>query len=164
MEKTTVDFVLLASSIHHCSFCIFLWWCQMLTPSDLRQSALRLSEMCCLWSSPSIVNLVTLHSAVRLKPNNAGQNSCSGWAHCFPSGCCVLEGSGLPEQDGCCSMGDDSAPGSQRLLSQFSPPSLHPQSLLKHLQPTLPPLCQGSTSVADSFSYLSSHSALSSQA
>ena len=40
MKKTTVAFVLVVSCIYHCfffSFWICLWWCQMLTPSDLRQ-------------------------------------------------------------------------------------------------------------------------------
>ena len=46
----------------------------MLTPSDLRQPALRLLGIYCLWLFSSFVNLVTLHSAVRLKLHRAGQN------------------------------------------------------------------------------------------
>ena len=75
----------------------------MLTPSGLRQPALRLPDICCLWLFPSVVNLLTLHSAVRLKPNGRGQNSSWGWSFCFLSVCCS-EGSGLPEQGGFCSM------------------------------------------------------------
>ena len=111
----------------------------MLTPSDLRQSSQRLPRIYCLWLTPSVVNLVTLHSAVWLKPRRMGQNLSWGWDYCFPSGCCHSEGSGLSEQDGCCLMGDDSALGSWWLLSQLSPQSFYPQSLLRHLYPSLPP-------------------------
>ena len=43
-EKTIVDFILVASCIYHfffffLNFWICLWWCQMLTLSDLRQPA-----------------------------------------------------------------------------------------------------------------------------
>ena len=91
----------------------------MLTLSDLRQPTLKLPGIYCLWLSPSVVNLVTLHSAMRLKPHRAGQNPSWCWGCCFPSSCCCLEGSGLPEQDECCHMGDDSAlrPGSYSLSS-----------------------------------------------
>ena len=79
MENTTVDFVLVASSSGNCfSFLDCLWWYQMLTPSDLRLPALRLSGIYCLWLSPSVVNLVTLHSAVRLKHRRAGAESFLG--------------------------------------------------------------------------------------
>ena len=85
MEKTTVDFILVASSIYHCfSFWICLWWCQMLTPSDLRQPALSLPGMYCRWLSPSVVNLVTLHSAVRHKHQRAGAESLLGAGLLFP--------------------------------------------------------------------------------
>ena len=43
IQKTTVDFISVVSSIYSVfSFWIHLWWYQMLTPSDLRQPALRL--------------------------------------------------------------------------------------------------------------------------
>ena len=45
----------------------------MLTPSDLRQPAPRLPGIYCLWLSPSVVYLVTLHSAVRLNPIGQGK-------------------------------------------------------------------------------------------
>ena len=44
-----------------------------------------------------------------------------------------MEGGGLPEQDGSFSMGDDLAPGSWQLLSQFSPQIYQPKSPLKCL-------------------------------
>ena len=108
MEKTTVDFISEASSIYYCfSFLGCLWWCQMFTPSDLRQPAPKLPGIYCLWLSTSVVKLVTLYSAVRLKPHRVGQNpSWDCWC-CFSSGYCCSEGSGLPEQDGCCYMEDD---------------------------------------------------------
>ena len=130
MEKTTVDFISVVSSVTT----VFLFWnvsgdvrcwpcltlgTQFETPRDLL--------------SPSLVNLIALHSAVRLKSQRAGQNPCWGQGYCFPSGCCCSYGSGLPEQDDCCYMGDDAAPGFLRLLSQFCPQSLCPQSLLRHL-------------------------------
>ena len=40
----------------------------MLNLSELRQPALRLPGIYCLWLSPSVVNVVTLHSAVGLSP------------------------------------------------------------------------------------------------
>ena len=57
------------------SFWIHLWWCQMLTPPDLRQPALTLPGIYSLWLSPSVVNLITLHSAVRLKHHRARAQS-----------------------------------------------------------------------------------------
>ena len=98
MEKTTVDFISVASSIYHCfSFWILLWWCQMLTLFDIRHPALRGPGIYCLWLTPSVVNLVALHSAVRLKHHRWGrvspergaiaspqadatQGECSAWA------------------------------------------------------------------------------------
>ena len=106
MEKTTMDFNSVDSSIYCCfSFLDLPLVMSDVDPSDLRQPAPRLPGIYYLWLS---------------------------------SVCC-LEGSVLPEQDGCCHMGDDSAPRSWWLLSQFSPQSLCPQSLLRLLQPTLPP-------------------------
>ena len=66
LEKTTVDFVSVASSIYHCFFFLDLLLVMSdVDPSDLRQPALRLPGIYCLWLFPSVVNLVTLHSAVR---------------------------------------------------------------------------------------------------
>ena len=110
----------------------------MLTRTDLRQPDLRLPRIYCLWLSPSVVNPVTFHSTGRLKSPRVGQNLSWDWNYCFPLGGCLLEGSALPEHDGWCHMGDDSALESWGLLSQFSPQSLHPQSLLRSHQPTLP--------------------------
>ena len=95
------------------------------------------SPLCPLFAkdllSPSVVNLVTLHSEFRLESHSLGQNPSWLGGYCSFLGCCYSEGSGLPEQDGCCSRSDDSALGSQWLLSQFSPQSLCTQSLLKCL-------------------------------
>ena len=52
------------------------------------------------------------------------------WGYCFTSGWCYLEGSALPEKDGLCSMGNDSAQGSWQLFLQFSPQSHQLQTLL----------------------------------
>ena len=137
-----MDFVLIASTIcHFFLFWIYLWWCPMLTVSDLRQCADRMPGVYCLWLSPSVLNLVTLHSEVSLMTHRVGQGPSCCQGYCFPSGCFCLEGSGLLKHYGCCGMGDDSAPGSWQLFSQLSPQSSCPQSLLSHLQPTLlPPL------------------------
>ena len=174
MKKTTVAFISLASCIHHCffSFWICLWWCQMLTPSDLRQpvqyfqgSALatynssrllvsisHLSKKSqCPWLSPSIVNLATLHSAVRFKYSRVGLNPFWSGGYCFSPGCCCSEGSSLPEQDGCC-YGGWLSTRSQRLLSHFSPQSHCPQSLLKSLYPLCPAFASDLLSLAISFS------------
>ena len=80
------------------------WWCKMLTPTDLIQPVL-IPVMSCHWLSPSTVNMVTLHSAVRFKHCRAGQNPSRGRGYCFPSGYCPLEGSSLPEHKGCCHLG-----------------------------------------------------------
>ena len=131
MVKITVDFISVALVFTTVfSFWIRLWWYQKLTPSDLTQPTPRLPGICCLWLSPSVVNLVTLHSEVWFMPHRVGQNACWCWDTYFPSFCWCLEGSGLPGQDGCCSMGDDWVLGSQWLLY---PQSLCPESLLKHL-------------------------------
>ena len=76
----------------------------MLTPTDLIQPVL-IPVMSCHWLSPSTVNMVTLHSAVRFKHCRAGQNPSRGRGYCFPSGYCPLEGSSLPEHKGCCHLG-----------------------------------------------------------
>ena len=70
-----------------------------------------------------------MNSAVRLKQHRARAESRPGAGLLLP----LSEGSGLPEQDGCCTMMDESPLGSWGLLSQFSPQSLHPQALLKCL-------------------------------
>ena len=63
-----------------------------------------------------------------------------GLGYCFPSGCCS-EGSGLPEQDGCCErrLAKHQDPGGSSLssLSEASVPSVS--------SPLCQPLCQGST-------------------
>ena len=93
----------------------------MLTQTNLRQPALRLPEICCLYLSPSVFNLVTLHSVVWPKPHSTGKNSSWDWSYCFPLGCSCSEWSGLPKPDGCCCIGVGSAPGSQQLLSSSLP-------------------------------------------
>ena len=75
VEKTTVDFMSVASSIYHC----FLFLDLPLVMSDLdpfwpQAVCSRLPETYYLWLSPSVVNLVTLHSVVRLRPHRAVQN------------------------------------------------------------------------------------------
>ena len=124
--EITVDFVLLLSNIYHWFFLdlpLVMSDCDPVWPSV---ACLRFSGIYSLWLTPSVVNLVTLHSAVRLKYHKAWQNPSWCWDYFFPSGCCHLEENGLPEQNGCCHLGGDSAPGPQRLLSQFSPPSFSP--------------------------------------
>ena len=133
MGKTTVDFISIASSIYHCFFFLDL---PLVMSGDVpvwsQGACSRLPEIYCLWLTPSIVNLLTLHSAVRLKHHRVGQSPTWGPGYCFLLGCCFSEGS-------CCPMGNDSVPGSWWLLSQFSPQSHCSQSLLKHLQSILPP-------------------------
>ena len=138
MVKITVDFIIPLVFTTVFSFWIRLWWCQILTLFDFRQLALRLPGFYCLWLSPSVVNLVILHLAVRLKPQRAGKTPSWCLGCCFSSGCCYSEGSGLPEQDGCCSMGEDSTLGSWCPLLQFSLQSSCLQSLLRRLQHTMP--------------------------
>ena len=67
-----------------------------------------------------------LHSAVRLKHHRARADTLLGWGYCSPSGYCCFEGNGLPEHDGCCCLGYDSAQGSPHLFSQFFPTSFGP--------------------------------------
>ena len=79
MEKTTVDFILVACNIFHC----FFFLDPLLVMSDVDPIwpyavSLRLLGMYCLWLSPSVVNLVSLHSAVRLKHYSTG-HSPSWW-------------------------------------------------------------------------------------
>ena len=72
MEKITMDFISVASSIYHCFF--FLDPPLVMTHADLthlRQLAPRLPGIYCLWLTPSVVNIVTLHSAVRLNHHRA---------------------------------------------------------------------------------------------
>ena len=63
---------------------------------------MRLLGIYCLWLSSLVVNLVTLHSVVRLKHHRVEQNPSWNCGICSPSGCCCSEGSGLPLQDGFC--------------------------------------------------------------
>ena len=79
----------------------------------------RIPEIYCLWLTPTLVNVVTLHSAVRLEHHRAGQNPSWEQGYCVHLGCCHW--SGLPEQDVCCSMGDNWALRSP-CLSLSSPP------------------------------------------
>ena len=134
MEKITVDFVLVTSSVYHCfCFCIHLRWSQRLTNltlGRLLQDCQGSAVFCCF---PSVLNLITLQSVVRLKPYRARQDPSWDCGYCFSSGCCCSEGSGLPEQDGCWCLGDDWSLGSWQPLSQFFLQSLCPQPLLGHL-------------------------------
>ena len=85
MEKTTVDFFSVASSIYHHFF--FLdppLVMSHIDPIWLRQPALRLPRIYCLWLSPSVVNLVTLYSAVRLKHHRVRAVSLLGVGLLFP--------------------------------------------------------------------------------
>ena len=108
---------------------------------SLVHSAPPLPVIYCLWLLPSLVYLVTRIQWSGLSSKGPGQRPSQGWGYCFPSGYCRSVGSGLPEHKGWGGLGDDSAPRSQRLLSQFSPEGFCPQSLLTHLQPTLHLLC-----------------------
>ena len=92
--------------------------------------------ICCHWLSPSIVNTVPLHLAVRFKHHRTVQNpSCSG-GYCFPSGICCSEGSGLPEQDDCCLWGLAQHQIPTATISVLSPNSPSPVSLI-HSAPLL---------------------------
>lgn len=68
--------------------------------ASLFHSAPHLPEFYCLWFSPSVVNLVTLDSAIRLKHHRARAESPLGLGLFFPLSC--SEGCGLPEHDGNC--------------------------------------------------------------
>ena len=56
----------------------------MLTPSGLKQPALTLPGIYFWWLSPSVVNLVTLHAAVRLKHHRARAESLLELGLLFP--------------------------------------------------------------------------------
>ena len=84
--------------------------------ASLVHSTLPFPGIYCLWLSPSIVNLVTFHSAVMLKHQRAGAESLLWVGLLFPSGCNRSEGSGVPEHDGCCRLRDDPTLGSLQLL------------------------------------------------
>ena len=115
----------------------------MLIPFDLRQPALRLPWIYCLWLTPLVFNLVTLHSVVRLKPHTAWQSPSQCWGYCFPSGCCHSGGTWSGWTWWLLCMGDDSTLRSQHLLSQFFLQSFLPQPLLKCVQaPLAPPLLE----------------------
>ena len=64
----------------------------MLTPSDARRPALRLPEVYCLWLSPSVVNLVTLNSAVMVKHHRARAKSLLGLGLLFSLRLLLLRG------------------------------------------------------------------------
>ena len=68
---------------------------------------------------PSVINVVTLYSAVDLSTTELWHSL--SWGCCFPSCCCFSEGSGLPRHNGCHPLEDWSAPGSVQLLSPLSP-------------------------------------------
>ena len=100
----------------------------------------RLPGIYCLRLTPSIVFVVTLHSEVRLKHHRVGQNPYLCGAIVSPQTAVAgwMGKSGVPEQDGCCHMGDDSAPGFQCLLSVLSQELLSPvspQASLVHCAP-----------------------------
>ena len=63
----------------------------MVTPSDLRQPVGDYQRFYCLWLTPSVVTLFTLHSVVRVKHHRVRQNLSWGQGYCFPSGYCYLE-------------------------------------------------------------------------
>ena len=94
-----------------------------------------------LWISPAVVNLLISTQQSGLSTTGPEQRPSWAQGYCFPSGCCCSEGNSLPEHSVCCHMEDDSASTLQSRswcpLSQFSPQSFSPQSLLRHHQPTL---------------------------
>ena len=97
----------------------------------------------CLWLTPIVVNLVTVYSAVRLKHHRARAESLLGSGLLFPLRCCPLEGSGLPEHNGCCSMVDDSLHWDPRVYSLSSLPRASVPSLSSGVSsPLCPHLCQ----------------------
>ena len=64
----------------------------MVTPSELRQPAVRLPGIYCLWLTALVVNLVTLHSAVRLKHHKVRGESFLGSGILFPFRLLMLVG------------------------------------------------------------------------
>ena len=107
----------------------------MLALSDLRQPSLRLPGISCLWLSPAVVYLLTLLLAVSLRPHRVGENHSWLWDYCFSWVWCCLEGSGLPEHNGCYHMGmtQNQDPGGYSLSSLPKPPSpVSPQGSLVH--------------------------------
>ena len=66
----------------------------MLTLSELRQPVLTLPGIYCLWLPPSVVNLVTLYSAVRLKHHRAEAESLLGLGAVVSPQAAAAQGSG----------------------------------------------------------------------
>ena len=133
MKKITMAFVSVASCIYHCfffSFWIYLWRCQMLTPSDLRQPVQYFQ-----WSSVTgcllqllIWSLCTQQSGLSTigwgwTPTNREWSAWAGWLLCMGLG---LE----PDPSG-------------YFLSSL--PKASVPSLSSSLSSLLPHLCQWST-------------------
>ena len=68
-----------------------------------------------------------------LSPTEWERVTPAGGALASPQADATLETSALPEKEGFCCMGNDSAQGSWQLFLQFSPWKHQPQTPLKHL-------------------------------
>ena len=134
MEKTTVDFVSIASSIYNGFFlsgstsgyvrCL---------PCLILAACLRLPEIYCLWLSSSAVNLVTLYSAVRLKHHRARAESLLGSGLLFPCRLLLLRGEWSAWAAWLLQCGGWLSTGILAAALSVLSPSLCPQSLLKRL-------------------------------
>ena len=145
------------------SFWIHLWWCEMLTSSDLRQSTLRLPEFCFLELSPSVVNQSLCTQQSDLSPIWQGRLPPGVGATVSPQGAATWRGvvciSRMSVVVWVTTQHQD--PGD---CSHFSPQASIPSLFSSNSIPLCPSLCQRFTPVVVSFSCQSSPSALSSQA
>ena len=98
-----------------------------------------LPVICCPWLSLSVINLVTLHSAVRFKHHRTGPNPSRGGGYCFLSGCYAQRGvlclcRMVTAYGGWLSIGIQVATLS--VLSPRHPSPVSPQVSLLHCAPT----------------------------
>ena len=127
--NTKVEFISTVSSVCHCPFFLDLPLVMSDADSVCIQPILYFQGS----AVPDyLLPLLIWYLAVRFKHCRVGPNLSWVGGYPFPSSCCCLEGSGLPEQDGCCVWRLDQH-WDPWLLSQFSSQGLCPQSLFKLL-------------------------------
>ena len=160
MKKTTIAFLSVASCIYYCFF--------FLSGSAYGDFSCRphltlvrlfdiLPVICCHWLSPSIVNMVPLHSAVQLKQCRAGPNPSWGGGYYFLPGSFCSEVSGPPEQDDCCISGLAQHQIPVATCSVLYPKPLSPVSPQVSLVHSAPTFVNDLLSLATSFSCSSCH-------